>query len=122
VICMECRPQPSNDEAPFPLCERNIVLCRSSSIALSFDHFHTYAGALMGCGLSLIFASALVGGQGLIDIPSCDRRNGQNIRLQQQYRIAFRLDTEQCQRVAAAYFLGDGRIEALDGGEMTERI
>lgn len=33
-------------------------------IALSFDHFHTYAGALMGCGLSLIFASALVGGLG----------------------------------------------------------
>jgi hypothetical protein len=31
---------------------------------LSFDHFHTYAGALMGCGLSLIFASALVGGLG----------------------------------------------------------
>jgi MFS family permease len=33
-------------------------------IALSFDHFHNYTGALVGCGLTLIVASALVASLG----------------------------------------------------------
>jgi MFS family permease len=33
-------------------------------IALSFDHFHTYAHALIGCGLALATASALVASLG----------------------------------------------------------
>jgi MFS family permease len=33
-------------------------------IALSFDHFHAYANALIGCGLALVTASALVASLG----------------------------------------------------------
>jgi MFS family permease len=33
-------------------------------IALSFDHFHNYANALIGCGLALVAASALVANLG----------------------------------------------------------
>jgi MFS family permease len=33
-------------------------------IALSFDHFHTYTNALVGCGVALVVASALVASLG----------------------------------------------------------